>query len=113
MAKREFFFGYARDHGLIQEGLQLEEEGEGGVPVVMVYDTLVVSIRAILAELQISSIPIRLEYTITRDAGTLFITLCSNYSMKRMPPVEDVQKLARFLGQEPMWCFDSTHWRWT
>src|SRR3984957_12679033 len=92
MAKREFFFGYARDHGLIQEGLQLEEEGEGGVPVVMVYDTLVVYIRAILAELQISSIPIRLQYTITRHAGTLFIALCSNYSMKRSPPIEDLQK---------------------
>jgi hypothetical protein len=81
--------------------------------VVLVYNTLRASIEAILGELQISSIRIRITHTLTPDLGALFISLCSNYSMKRMPPVEDVEKLAQFLGQEPMWCFDTTHWRWT
>jgi hypothetical protein len=111
VAEKEFLFGYARRHSLLQE-CPGENEGE---TVVLELDTMCAAVEAILTELKISSIPIRFPNVATDDGGTRVIALYSNYSMKKIPPNEDIQKFARFLGKEqelPQWYFDATHWRW-
>jgi hypothetical protein len=111
VAEEEFLFGYARRHGLLHECLG-ENEGE---IVLLERMTMYAAVKAILAELAISSIPIRLPVVVTNDGGTRVIALYNNYSMKRISPGEDVQKLARFLGKEqehPKWYFDSIRWKW-
>jgi len=78
-------------------------------------DTMYTAVQAILTELKISSIPIRLPIIVTEAGGIRVIALYNNYSMKTVPPHEDIWELARFLGKEqeqPKWYFDATEWRW-
>lgn len=111
IAEQEFLFGYARRHGLLQEC-----EGDNkGETTLLKLDTMYAAVQAILSELQISSIPIRLPVVVTTDTGVRSIALYNNFSMKNIPPDEDVQKLARALGKEkeqPKWYFDANRWRW-
>jgi len=110
IAEEEFLFPYARHHGLLQE-CPGENEGE---MVLLELDTMYAAVKAILAELNISSIRIRLPHVVKKGGGTFIIALYNNYSRnKTRPPAEDVEKLAQFLGQEqPKWYFDATRWRW-
>ncbi|KAF5384054.1 hypothetical protein D9615_003142 [Tricholomella constricta] len=112
LAEQEFLFAYARQHGLSQE---CAGDYEGDI-MLLKLDTMYAAVKAILEELKISSIRIRLPHVVKQGGGTRIIKLYSNYSMKRIPPTEDVEKLARFLGMEqeqPKWYFDAKKWRWS
>jgi hypothetical protein len=107
----EFLVAYARDHGLLRE---CHGDYEGEIMLLQL-DTMCAAVKAILAELKISSISPRLPHVIKKGGGTYIIELYNNYSMDKIPPAEDVEKLARFLGKEqeqPQWYFDSTRWMW-
>jgi hypothetical protein len=67
----EFLFEYACRHGLLQE---CEGDNEGETTLLKL-DTIYAAVEAILSELQISSIPIRVRA----------IALYNNYSMKKNP----------------------------
>jgi hypothetical protein len=111
VAEKEFLIGYARRHGLLRE---CPGEYEGEI-VLLELDTMYDSVKAILIELQISSIPVRLPFVVTKDGTTRIIALHNNYSMDRIPPNEDVENLARLLDQEEeghKWYFDATKWKW-
>ena len=107
----EFLFAYARHHGLLQECVG-DYEGE---IMLLELDTMYAAVEAILAELNISSIRLHLPHVVEIGGGIRIIALYNNYSMNKIPPAEDVEKLARFLGNEqeqPKWYFDATRWRW-
>ena len=109
--EKELLFGYILHHGLLQEC----PGGNEGETVLLELDTMYTAVQAILTELKISSIPICLPIIVTEAGGIRVIALYNNYSMKTVPPHEDIWELARFLGKEqeqPKWYFDATEWRW-
>jgi hypothetical protein len=111
IAEQEFLFSYARQHGLLQE---CPGDYEGDI-ILLKLDTMYAAVKAILAELKISSIRPRLPHVVKKGGGTRIIELYNNYSMNKIPLAEDVEKLARFLGMEqeqPKWYFDATRWMW-
>ena len=110
--KEEFLGVCARNHGVLHE-CPGEDEGEFDV---LRPDTMYAAVKAILAELKISSIRPHLPHVVKKGGATHIIALYDNYSMDKIPPIEDVEKLARFSGKEqeqPMWYFDVVRWKWT
>jgi hypothetical protein len=111
VADKKFLFEYARNHGLFRE-CPGEREGE---MFVLKLATMTAAVKAIFAELGLSSIPVRLPRAVTNNDVKFVIALYNNYSMKERPTDGDVRKLAAFLGKEgeqPKWYFDVTRWRW-
>ena len=82
----------------------------------MPLETMYNAVKAILAELEISSFRPHLPHVVKKGGGTRLIELYTTYSMKKIPPAEDIEKLARFLlgneQEQPKWYFDATRWRW-
>jgi len=111
IAEEEFLFAYARHHGLLHE---CDGNYEGEI-MLLKLDTMYAAMKAILAELKISSIRLHLPHVVGIGGSTRIIALYSNYSMNKIPPAEDVEKLVQFLGKEqeqPKWYFDATRWKW-
>jgi hypothetical protein len=109
----EFLFDYARRHDLTLTCGDFE-----GQIILLEYETKEASFIAILRELQIFSIPICLPHAVNHSKKKTVFALYNNYSMKKrkkLPPIEEVQRLAQFLGKDqepPTWHFDGRLWDW-
>ena len=105
--EEEFLVTYARDHGLLEEC--------PGEFVLIPLEKMYAAVKAILVELKVSSIRPRLFHVVKKAVEHVLLSFITNYSMKKIPLAEEVEKLARLLGNEqeqPERYFDATRWRW-